>query len=226
VARSAQNEPAFEPTPPVSVPCAPGRSRCRVRVTVNGTQLDLVVDTGAQITVLWEDAASQAGLSPGSNAPIIPVRGVTGRGVARLVQTTIDVGGLEESGIIVAVMPGSRTGADGLLGMSYLSRFRTSMAGDLKLQPLDAADPHKIGGHGRAYWSHRFRDVANARVGLERMLRSARDLDQQIAAQIGVAPGEMTVEDRVEAMKAFVQELDDALWSEAGRHDVPKNWRR
>lgn len=224
--RRAQSKPTFEPAPPVSVPCARGESRCVVQATVNGTRLDLVVDTGAEITLLWDDAASRAGLSPGQDAPILPLRGVAGGGLARLVHGTVDVGGLGESGILMAVMPGSGGHADGLLGMTYLGRFRTSVAADLRLQPLDAADPNKIGGHGKAYWKYRFRDVAGARAKLERMAGTARDVDRKIEAQYGIAPGEATVVDRVNAVKAFVDELDDELWQEATRNGVPKDWRR
>ena len=110
------------------VPCKGEAGRCVVEVQINGSRLRLLVDSGADITVLTGGAGSRAGISADRDAPVISTRGVGGNAPAVLGRAKIKVGDQEESSVLLAVMPSLALGdIDGLLGMSFLERFRFSV---------------------------------------------------------------------------------------------------
>jgi len=90
---------------------------------LNGIPLRLVLDTGADRTLISPAAMTRAGLST-SGSTQVHIRGVTGDAVATLVSVPgLDVAGtrLGPVDVVVHALPGQ--GADGLLGRDVLDAF-------------------------------------------------------------------------------------------------------
>ena len=92
-----------------------------VTAYVNGTPVRFVVDTGASMVVLTEEAARAVGLqfSPGEYEPIAR----TANGIAsgkRVVLSKVAIEGKEVTGVDGAIIEGAETS---LLGQSYLARI-------------------------------------------------------------------------------------------------------
>jgi len=212
----------------VAVPCAGSGPGCTVEATVDGRRMPLVVDTGADLTVLTRDGARRAGIRTERDAPYIFVRGVAGTSVAWLARATITVGRHEEEDVLVAVVDDLDLGqrAVGLLGMSYLERFDAQMGHRLELEPVDADDPEKRGGRGRSWWRLRFRQV-DARLDAYRSLVAvARSADRKIESSIGTSASGDSLEDMVERLTEFMKTSQRRLRQSAARAAVPLDWRR
>jgi aspartyl protease family protein len=110
---------------------------------VNGISGNFLVDTGATYVSVTTAFASKARLSLESGTQL-PIKTVGGNAVADLAYaTTVAVGKAEARGVPVAVIRGTSDPfgdrLDGLLGMSYLARFRLNIsesAIDLAALPL------------------------------------------------------------------------------------------
>jgi len=91
-------------------------------LTVNGTPLRFVVDTGATDMVLSRDDARAVGIDPDRLAYL--GRAETANGtvpIARVTLDTVTLGGISDSNVGASVNGGEMFGS--LLGMSYLERF-------------------------------------------------------------------------------------------------------
>jgi clan AA aspartic protease (TIGR02281 family) len=211
-----------------AVPCGGRGPGCTVPVEVNGRQMPLVVDTGADLTVLTPDGARRAGLRLGRDAPYIPVRGVAGATTARLAWATVEVGGHREEGVMVAVVEELALGggAVGLLGMTFLERFHTRMGADLALEPIDARDAETKGGRGRSWWSLRFRQVRARLDGYRALLGTAKARDREIEASIGRSASGESLENMIERLTTFMEAEHERLQNAAARAAVPHAWRR
>ena len=135
-----QARPALPPDPsaPVTLGVTPG-APITVEARLNGVSLTLIVDTGADRTVISPEAIERAGLA-GQPERTIQVVGVTGAATARLVTLPLlDVAGarIGPLPVVVYTLPatflaagsgGSPAGTvDGLLGRDVLDAFTLSV---------------------------------------------------------------------------------------------------
>lgn len=174
-----------------------------VEAVVDGTvRLQLLLDTGAEFTVLSKAAARSLSLNL-HNMAFIPLRSASGVFFAPMTKVrTITVGTATVPDVEV-VIHDATPGLDGLLGMSFLEHFSVSMTDTrLGLTPLrDHPEIELYGGHPADWWRRRFQfyrtqiDSAKRYLGarympeLERSLRYFRTeletLERQ-ASQAGV----------------------------------------
>ena len=117
---------------PVALKTAPG-APITVEARLNGVPLTLIVDTGADRTVISPEAIERAGLGGGPGRPV-QVIGVTGTSMAMLVTVPLlDVAGARIGPIVVVAhaLPTSFRGGqevvDGLLGRDVLDVFTLSV---------------------------------------------------------------------------------------------------
>ena len=117
--------PVVEPTPAASlglvIPYTGGP--LVVDALLNGVALRLVLDTGADRTLISPAAMARAGL-PTAGSTQVHIRGVTGDAVASLVSVPrLDVAGsrIGPIAVVVHALPGQS--ADGLLGRDVLDAF-------------------------------------------------------------------------------------------------------
>jgi predicted aspartyl protease len=132
-APQARPAPPLDPRTPVSLRFTPG-APLTVEARLNGTPLTLIVDTGADRTVISPAAVERAGLA-GQPGRSIQVVGVTGTATASLViLPLLDVAGarIGPLPVIVYALPstlrgGEGAGVDGLLGRDVLDAFVLSI---------------------------------------------------------------------------------------------------
>jgi aspartyl protease family protein len=95
------------------------------RTSVNGTQLTMLVDTGATTVVLKPADAERAGIDVRTLSYSVPVKTANGTAYAAPVRLkAISVGGIDVRGVEALVAkPGTLN--ESLLGMSFLSRLRS-----------------------------------------------------------------------------------------------------
>jgi aspartyl protease family protein len=108
----------------------PGRGRVvEVPVTVNQTRATLILDTGASFVVLKDSFARKAGidLEAGTSVHLLSANGVVGGKRGRA--ATIQLRSLKAAGVPVVIEADSAAAyhADGLLGLSFLSRFNVTI---------------------------------------------------------------------------------------------------
>lgn len=117
----------------------------QVRAFVNGTPLNLIVDTGAGMTVLTPRTAKAASVNGG-----VPIRavGASGNGVSATLAKadTIQIGNSVVKGeqVVILELPGELD-CDGLVGYSFLRHFATSFdyaQPSLTFAPSAAFRPH------------------------------------------------------------------------------------
>ena len=156
--------PAPKPSEPegVSVNLARRHELWLAEVVLNNKlRRYLVVDTGASFTLISRQVANDLGIIIDENSPSIPASTVSGSILTPLVTlSSIRVGKAEIEDVDVAVytMP---SGNDGLLGNSFLNKFRVvidSMNGKMTLHSLQGSpSPDRPGGYGKDYWVGQFR---------------------------------------------------------------------
>ena len=113
--------PAASPTSGASVPL-PSGSPIMVEALLNGVPLKLVLDTGADRTVISPAALNRAGIDTSIGTPF-RISGVTGSSSASLVSVPrLDIAGAQVGplGVVAFAVPG---GFDGLLGRDVLDAF-------------------------------------------------------------------------------------------------------
>lgn len=210
-----------------AVPCS-GPTGCTVQAEVEGRDLPLLVDTGADLTVLTAAGARRAGVRVPADAPVIVIRGAGGRSTAKLAFAEISVGEYEEPDVLVAVMDDLDLGGRsmGLLGMTFLERFRARVGRQLELEPVDADDRARRGGRGPSWWRLRFREFGQRKPAFERAIRAAKKADRQTRRTYGRDPSGRTITKSLERLKAFLDAAERRLKNEAARHAVPRAWRR
>lgn len=150
------------PAPPrYAVPLRRDGNAMLVDALVGGAvRTRLLLDTGAEFTVLSTAAARRLALDLG-NAAVIPLRSASGVFFAPMIKVqSITVG--EASVYDVEVIVHDATpGIDGLLGMSFLDNFLVTISASnerLILTPLtESADAELYGGHPKDWWSRKFR---------------------------------------------------------------------
>jgi hypothetical protein len=144
------DQPVSPPTRVARVPTAGGRiTRIRIepgnnlvvlKALVNGSTVTLLLDTGAQVTMLGPDAAARAGIVVAPDSPRVPLMGI-GTTSAPLVRVaSLQVGEYTVDNLLVAVtalpsFPG--LSLDGLLGGNFIALFRMTLdsrAKELRLE--------------------------------------------------------------------------------------------
>jgi predicted aspartyl protease len=123
--------PELKPSPPnkgtTRIPFSPG-SPVLVQARINGLgPITLILDTGAQATLISPSVLSRLGLSS-ENAPPITLKGVTGMGYASSVWVDfIEVGETRVGPLLIAVYEADLKRADGLLGRDFLSHLKVTI---------------------------------------------------------------------------------------------------
>jgi aspartyl protease family protein len=94
------------------------------RVTVNGTEIRFMIDTGASNLVLSQQDAQRIGIDTGKLSYVLPSDTANGRVMgAGVVLARVELGGVVDSDVRAVVNGGQMSGS--LLGMAYLDRFRS-----------------------------------------------------------------------------------------------------
>ena len=128
------------PTPPVPAGTVLpfGGGPVVVQARLNGVTLSLLLDTGADRTVIAPAALARAGVNPGVGTPI-RISGVTGSAAATLVAVPLlEVAGARVGPLSVIVHAVPSDSLDGLLGRDVLDAFTVTFdaaAGRVTLLP-------------------------------------------------------------------------------------------
>ena len=123
--------PELKPSPPnkgsTRIPFSPG-SPVLVQARINGIgPVTLILDTGAEATLIAPSVMARLGLSSENTPPII-LKGVTGMGYASRVWVDfIEVGETRVGPLLVAVYEADLKGAAGLLGRDFLSHLKVTI---------------------------------------------------------------------------------------------------
>jgi len=176
-----------------------------------------ILDTGASFTLVSAQAAKDLGITIDENTPLIPGATVSGTILTPLVTLkSVRVGRAEAENVeaIVHTMP---SGLQGLLGNSFLNKFRVvldTVNAKMTLFPMrGSSSPDRPGGYTRDYWIGQFRFY-------QRNLDELRSLKQRYQAR-GESPELRRVES---AMRFFENQLDE-LERKASYAGVPRQWR-
>jgi clan AA aspartic protease (TIGR02281 family) len=98
-----------------------------VDALINGTPVRLMLDTGADRTLISPAAMARAGIDVSSGTPV-QVRGVTGEAMASLVSVPrLDLAGTRVGPVVVVVHTITGQSTDGLLGRDVLDAFTLTM---------------------------------------------------------------------------------------------------
>ncbi len=178
---------------------------------------NFVVDTGASFTLISKEAAQELGLTIDENTPFIPVASVSSVILTPLMALrSVRVGKAEVENVDVLIysMP---SGQDGLLGNSFLNRFKVvldSVQGKMTLFQLEGSpSSDRPGGYGRDYWVGRFRFY-------NRYLSESKRLKAEYEKR-----GARSELNRVNnAIRYFENQLSE-LERKASSVGVPRNWR-
>jgi predicted aspartyl protease len=122
--------PELNPSPPsgpTRIPFSPG-SPVLVNAKINGLgPITLILDTGAERTIISPTAQSKLGLSL-ENSPPVTLKSVTGMDYANRVWVDfIEVGETRVGPLLVVVYEADLKGADGLLGRDFLSHLNLTI---------------------------------------------------------------------------------------------------
>jgi clan AA aspartic protease (TIGR02281 family) len=177
----------------------------------------LIVDTGASFTLINRQTANELGLLLDENTPVIPGTTVSGTILTPMVTLkSVRVGQAlaENVEAVVHTMPGNQAG---LLGNSFLNKFRVvldSFGGKMTLFPLPwEVSPDRPGGFGRDYWVGQFRFYRHTLAELKSMKTSYE------------SQGASTEANRIEkAIRHFENQLNE-LERKASFAGVPRQWR-
>jgi aspartyl protease/uncharacterized protein DUF4124 len=134
------------PTPGPVLPAAPsepggavvpyGGGPLIVDASLNGVALRLLVDTGAERTLISPAALARAGLDPAAG-PAVHIRGVTGDATATLVSVPrLDVAGAQVGPLAVIAHALQGESVDGLLGRDVLDGFTVTVDAALRRATL------------------------------------------------------------------------------------------
>ena len=100
-----------------------------VTLTISGTAVEFMVDTGASTVVLSQDDARKLGIDPAGLVYLGSAQTANGRvRTARVMLDDVVLGGFEDPKLAASVNDGEMDGS--LLGMNYLGRFQIEIAGD------------------------------------------------------------------------------------------------
>jgi len=178
---------------------------------------NLVVDSGASFILISQQTAKELGVIIDESTPFIPGSTVSGVILTPLVTLkSVKVGNasVENVEAVIYSMPG---GQDGLLGNSFLNKFRVvldAINSKMILYSMKGiSSPDRPGGYSRDYWIGQFRFY-------NRNLAELRKLKTKYENQ-----GARSEANRVNnAIRYFENQLSD-LERRASFAGVPRNWR-
>ena len=169
----------------------------------------LLLDTGAELTVLSTAAARRLALNLGS-AAVIPLRSASGVFFAPIIRVQSMTVGDATAYDVEVVVHDATPGLDGLLGMSFLDNFLVTIStSDERLiltPPTDSMDAELYGGHPKDWWIRKFRFYRT-----------------QIDSLKGHFGGRYALE-MERTLRYFRAELE-ALEHQASQAGVPRRWR-
>lgn len=165
---SMASTPASTPAAPTSAPSGytvplrrDGNARI-VEAVVDGTvRMHLLLDTGAEFTVLSKAAAHSLSLNLRDMA-FIPLRSASGVFFAPMTKVRAMTVGDATVHDVEVIVHDATPGLDGLLGMSFLEHFSFTIGSGsdakLTLMPLsENAAIEMYGGHPQDWWTRKFR---------------------------------------------------------------------
>ncbi len=177
----------------------------------------LIVDTGASFTLINQEIRKDLGLTLNENTPFIPMATVSGVILTPLMTLkSIRVGNAEVENVeaVVFNMP---SGQDGLLGNSFLSKFKVVLDSAhakmtlYSMQGVPSSD--RPGGYSRDYWIGQFRFY-------HRILTELKKIKKDYGRQ-GIRIELNKIDNAIQYFENQLGELERRA-SFAG---VPRNWR-
>lgn len=202
---------SIAPAPPsYAVPLRRDGNAMLVEALVGGTlRTRLLLDTGAEFTVLSTAAARRLALNLG-NAAVIPLRSASGVFFAPMIKVQSIAVGDAAAYDVEVVVHDATPGFDGLLGMSFLDHFLITISTSdekLILTPLpDSMDAELYGGHSKDWWIRKFRFYRAQIESLKGYFGSRYALEME------------------RTLRYFRAELE-ALERHASQAGVPRRWR-
>jgi len=199
------------PAPPsYAVPLQRDGNAMLVEALVGGTvRTRLLLDTGAEFTVLSTAVARRLALNLG-NAAVIPLRSASGVFFAPMVKVQSIAIGDAAAYDVEVIVHDATPGLDGLLGMSFLDNFLVTISTSderLILTPLtDNIDAELYGGHPKDWWIRKFRFYRTQVESLKGYFGSRYTLEME------------------QTLRYFRAELE-ALERQASQAGVPRRWR-
>jgi clan AA aspartic protease (TIGR02281 family) len=178
---------------------------------------NLVVDSGASFILINQQTAKELGVTIDESTPFIPgttVSGVILTPLVTLKSVRVGNAAVENVEAVVYSMP---SGQDGLLGNSFLNKFRLvldAINSKMILYSMKGiSSPDRPGGYSRDYWVGQFRFY-------NRNLADLKKLKTKYESQ-----GARSEVNRVNnAIRYFENQLSD-LERRASFAGVPRNWR-
>jgi clan AA aspartic protease (TIGR02281 family) len=202
---------AIAPAPPsYAVPLRRDGNAMLVEALVDGTlRTRLLLDTGAEFTVLSTAAARRLALNLG-NAAVIPLRSASGVFFAPMIKVPSIAVGDAVTYDVEVIVHDATPGLDGLLGMSFLDNFLVTISTSddkLMLTPLpDSMDAELYGGHSKDWWIRKFRFYRAQIESLQGYFGNRYMLEME------------------RSLRYFRAELE-ALERQASQAGVPRRWR-
>jgi clan AA aspartic protease (TIGR02281 family) len=199
------------PAPPsYAVPLRRDGNAMLVEALVGGTvRTRLLLDTGAEFTVLSTAAARRLALNLGS-AAVIPLRSASGIFFAPMLKVPSIAVGEAVAYDVEVIVHDATPGLDGLLGMSFLDNFLVTISTSderLILAPLtDNMDAERYDGHPKDWWLRKFRFYRTQIETLKGYSGSRYALEME------------------RTLRYFRAELE-ALERQASQAGVPRRWR-
>jgi clan AA aspartic protease (TIGR02281 family) len=176
-----------------------------------------IVDTGASFTLINRATAKELGITEDENTPYIRVASVSSVFSVPLVTLgSVRVGDAEVENVEAVIYPMAASG-DGLLGNSFLNKFRVvidSNKAKMILYPMKGISSQDFpGGYSRDYWVGQFRFYSR---NLEALRKQRADIESQGKSRELVRVNN--------AIRYFENQLDE-LERRASFAGVPRNWR-
>jgi predicted aspartyl protease len=180
----------------------------------------LVVDSGASFMLISPKIAKELDITVNQNTPLIPMTTVSGYILVPLVTLKSVRVGKAEAENIEAVIYTLPSGGDGLLGNSFLNKYRVildSIQGKMTLASMQGEpSPDRPGGYGRDFWVSQFRFY---RRFLERLRKLRGNYEGR---------GTESAKSEMNRINAAIQYFENQLseWDrKASFAGVPRNWR-
>jgi len=202
---------SIAPAPPsYTVPLRRDGNAMLVEALVGGTvRTRLLLDTGAEFTVLSTATARRLALNLGS-AAVIPLRSASGVFFAPMIKVQSIAVGDAAAYDVEVIVHDATPGLDGLLGMSFLDNFLVTISASnekLILTPLtDGVDAELYGGHPKDWWSRKFRFYRTQIESLKGYFGNRYALEME------------------RTLRYFRTELE-TLERQASQAGVPRRWR-
>jgi aspartyl protease family protein len=179
-----------------------------------------IVDSGASFILINPQVAKELDITINENTPFIPMTTVSGYILTPLVTLrSVRVGKVEMENVeaVVYTMP---SGESGLLGNSFLNKYRVtldSIRGKMTLVSMHGVpSPDRPGGYGRDFWVSQFRFYRGFLEMLKKMRKNYESRGTESAR---------TELNRINiAIQYFENQLNE--WDrKASFAGVPRNWR-